>query len=724
MIVSWLAPVNPNNVMNMLTDEVKQEIQGAYSQLLAEKGYTARYCQKRMIADIANTLGSIEQDDEGERTSSGHICVVEAGTGTGKTVAYAMAALPIAKYLKKKLVISTATVALQEQIVFVDLPDIARHSGLEFSYALAKGRRRYLCLAKLDQVLSSVQSENQTLAFYDDEMFDNGDVSIEQHRELYETMLQSLGSGEWDGDRDNWQTELDYSAWNPISTDHVQCSGRQCSHYENCFFYRARDQIHKVDCIVTNHDLVLADMMMGGGAVLPAPEDTIYVFDEGHHLPDKAINHFSNFLQVRSTQTWLESIPPLLEKLVDRIGDIGNLPHSQGHFESACVDLSATLEDAATVFLELELEAEGGDNDRRYRYKGGQVPEEQKQIAHNLLLASQRLLGLLQNLEVALEERVTDTDPADRDEIEPWLAQVAALAARSQSGTALWQDFMVADPEHVAPKARWINFREGGELNLNASPVAVHDTLKELLWDRCYGAVITSATLAIAADFSRFVHRVGIGDDNRFTALLSPFNHAQQGTLHIPVMQNDPRSADEHNEEVASLLPGLLKGATGGLVLFASWRQMYRVSEQLPGEFMDNVMSQGTLGKAEIVARHKELVDHGQPSVIFGLASFAEGIDLPGQYCDYVVIVKIPFAVPDDPVGATLSEWIEDNGGNSFQEIMIPDAALRMIQACGRLLRTESDKGTIAILDRRLVTQRYGNLLLDALPPFRRDIAR
>ena len=138
---------------------------------------------------------------------------------------------------------------------------------------------------------------------------------------------------------------------------------------------------------------------------------------------------------------------------------------------------------------------------------------------------------------------------------------------------------------------------------------------------------------------------------------------------------------------------------------------------------MDKVLSQGTFSKAEIVSRHKALVDAGDSSVIFGLASFAEGIDLPGEYCQHVVVVKIPFAVPDDPVGATLSEWIEDNGGNSFQEVMIPDAALRMVQACGRLLRTETDTGVVTIFDRRLVTQRYGNLLLNALPPFRREIS-
>ena len=169
-------------------------------------------------------------------------------------------------------------------------------------------------------------------------------------------------------------------------------------------------------------------------------------------------------------------------------------------------------------------------------------------------------------------------------------------------------------------------------------------------------------------------------------------------------------------------MPELLQGVKGGLVLFASWRQMFRIRDALGAEFQALVLVQGDLSKSEIVATQKRRINAGQSSIIFGLASFAEGIDLPGAYCEHVVIVKIPFAVPDDPVGATLSEWIEANGGNAFQEIMVPDAALRMVQACGRLLRTESDSGTISILDRRLVTQRYGQLLLNALPPFRREI--
>jgi len=263
----------------MLSNEIKEEIQAAYSRLLSEKGYKARYCQRLMIADIARTVGNVEVDDNGERQAGPNICVVEAGTGTGKTIAYAIAALPIAKAMGKRLVISTATVALQEQIVYLDLPDIRKHAALDFSFALAKGRRRYLCLSRLDLALQEMGSMNQTLALYDDESFE----PEESHRVLYQNMVESLGRGDWDGDRDNWQEEIDHPAWARVSTDHVQCTGRQCSNYGNCFFYKARERIHKVDCIVTNHDLVLADLMMGGGAVLPAPEDAIYIFDEGHH---------------------------------------------------------------------------------------------------------------------------------------------------------------------------------------------------------------------------------------------------------------------------------------------------------------------------------------------------------------------------------------------------------------------------------------------------------
>ena len=707
----------------MLSDELKDEIQTAYTRLLSEKGYKARYCQRLMVADIARTVGNVEMDSQGERLEGPNICVVEAGTGTGKTIAYAIAALPIAKAMGKKVVLATATVALQEQIVYLDLPDIRKHAALDFSFALAKGRRRYLCLSRLDLALQELGSENQTLALYDDERFE----PEESHRVIYQNMMESLGRGEWDGDRDNWKDEIENPAWFRVSTDHVQCTGRQCSHYQSCFFYKARERIHKVDCVVTNHDLVLADLMMGGGAVLPAPEDSIYIFDEGHHLPEKAGNHFSHFLGIRSTQGWLSQVPATLTQMVAELEQIGILPGGHGQIEEAVNDAIVGIDEMATMLEPLKEDARHDDNGWQFRFPMGIVHPDIRTLSRELAARFSRLSNLVDGLVSSLEDRMTDSDEFEKERCEYWLPVISAMAARMGSGASLWSAYMNEDKAGEPPIARWVTFREatsfeGVEIQLSASPISVSDTLAELLWSRTFAAVITSATLSMGGDFSRFRDKAGIGKDNHFNALPSPFRFSEQAVLAVPTMSSDPREAERHTEEICELLPKILEEDLGSLVLFTSWRQMLKVVDDIDPEFSEKVLAQGTLSKAEIISQHKSRVDAGEASCIFGLASFAEGIDLPGKYCGHVVIAKIPFAVPDDPVGATLSEWIESEGGNSFQEIMIPDAALKMVQACGRLLRTETDVGRITILDRRLVTQRYGARLLDSLPPFRREI--
>ena len=189
-------------------------------------------------------------------------------------------------------------------------------------------------------------------------------------------------------------------------------------------------------------------------------------------------------------------------------------------------------------------------------------------------------------------------------------------------------------------------------------------------------------------------------------------------------MQCDPRDPDAHTQAVIEMLPELLTDQSGSLVLFASWWQMNQVLHGLPEQFRKQVLAQGDLSKQEIIKQHRKSIDDGKCSIIFGLASFAEGIDLPGGYCNHVVIIKIPFSVPNDPVVATLCEWVDGKGGNSFREISVPDAILRLVQASGRLLRTEQDRGVVTLLDRRIITQRYGGMILDAMPPYKRVIER
>jgi ATP-dependent DNA helicase DinG len=213
----------------------------------------------------------------------------------------------------------------------------------------------------------------------------------------------------------------------------------------------------------------------------------------------------------------------------------------------------------------------------------------------------------------------------------------------------------------------------------------------------------------------------GAPPDAIYKVVSSPF-HYDRAVFAVPAMDCDPGDAAAHTQALIEQLPEILLEEEGSLVLFSSRRQMHEVYEGLGSELDGRVLMQGDYSKQELLRRHRAAVDAGRGSVIFGLASFAEGVDLPGDYCRHVVIAKIPFAVPDSPLEAALAEWVEDQGRNPFMEISVPDAALRLVQASGRLLRTEEDSGRITLMDRRILTRRYGRAILDSLPPFRRQL--
>ncbi len=255
------------------------------------------------------------------------------------------------------------------------------------------------------------------------------------------------------------------------------------------------------------------------------------------------------------------------------------------------------------------------------------------------------------------------------------------------------------------------------------APVLAAPVLRDRVWSRAAGAVLTSATLTALGSFDRIIQRAGLPQDCVFATVASPFDYAGRACLAVPRLQSDPGNHPEHTREISHWLDDSLDLAEASLVLFASRRQMREVYDRTGLALRDRILLQDHFTKQELLRLHRTRIDAGEGSVIFGLASFAEGIDLPGAYCRHVVIAKIPFAVPDDPVEAALAEWVEARGGNPFMEISVPDAALRLVQASGRLLRTEEDSGRITLLDRRIVTRQYGRRILDSLPPFRRQVA-
>ena len=715
---------------SMLSTELKSQIQGAYSRFLEAKSLKPRYGQRLMIAEIAKVLGTIKTDDEGKRLGDPAVVAVEAGTGTGKTVAYSLATIPTAKAAGKRLVIATATVALQEQIVHKDLPDLLRNSGLNFSFALAKGRGRYLCLSKLDHLLQDGAAQSATAQLFEEEGF-RIDVD-EQGQKLFTAMIEKLAGNKWDGDRDSWPEELEDVRWAQLTTDHSQCTNRHCPNFQQCAFYKAREGMGKVDVIVTNHDMVLADLALGGGAVLPDPRETIYVFDEGHHLPDKAIGHFAHFTRLRSTADWLTQIDKNLTKLLAQNplpGDLGRLieqvPELARELKTQQQFMFAACEQVADFKPGEDMQ---GRERPRHRFIGGVVPEHLTELGLELKKGFSKLNDLFTGVTEQLKEAMDGEGSVGiaSHQAEEWYPLFGSLLARAKGNWELWLAFTAEDPEESPPMARWLTLADSGalfDIEVNASPILAAETLRRNLWNVAYGALVTSATLTALGTFDRYRMRAGLPKVAVTTVVPSPFHHADAGVLRVPNLNADPRDAVAHTAAIIRELPGLVEGSRGTLVLFSSRKQMQEVFDGLERDWRKRVFIQGNLSKQETLNKHKARVDSGEESVLFGLASFAEGVDLPGAYCEHVVIAKIPFAVPDDPVEAALAEWIEARGGNPFMEIAVPDASLRLVQACGRLLRTEADRGIITLLDRRVVTQRYGKSILNALPPFRREIS-
>ncbi|HEY7775925.1 MAG TPA: ATP-dependent DNA helicase DinG, partial [Kineobactrum sp.] len=571
---------------------------------------------------------------------------IEAGTGTGKTIAYAVTAIPLAQALGKRLVVATATVALQEQFVNKDLPDIRHHSGLEFSYTLAKGRRRYVCLSKLDRLLTGAGG-GDILPLYPDEF---QAPQAAEALPVYSSMVEALGRGEWDGDREQWPGQVPEEIWAGATTDHSQCSGRRCPNIGQCSFFRARDELQYADVIVANHDLVLADLALGGGAILSAPEDSIYIFDEGHHLPDKALSHFSSFCRLHTTGQWLQDSRKLLVQAAPALAPLTELRRTLESLPGIMDETQAALQVAeqavATLFAERPPGSGRGD-DQQLRFPHGLVPPVLQPLAVGLVTQFQQLSGGLGRVEKRLEEALEEDDTGiDKSELETWHLTLGGLLGRAEATLALWLEYAVTGEGEVPPKARWITLLDSGGqfgFDLRCSPILAADILQEFLWSRAAGVVITSATVTALNSFERFILHSGVPREANFKVVTSPFDYSR-ATLQVPAMSCDPGDAEAHTAELVAQLPQLLDHTEASLVLFSSRRQMQEVYQGLRGALGDLILIQGDGSKQEILRQHREAIDAGRGSIIFGLASFAEGVDLPGDYCRHVVIAKIPFA--------------------------------------------------------------------------------
>ncbi|HEY6600026.1 MAG TPA: ATP-dependent DNA helicase DinG, partial [Pseudomonadales bacterium] len=636
-----------------LDNALKERIQVAYRTWLGERAFNARRGQREMIASIARVLTRAE----GQR----RIAAIEAGTGTGKTAAYCIAAIPIAQALGKRLVVATATVALQEQIVLRDLPDLAARSGLEFSFALAKGRQRYVCLKRLDDRL---RDESQDVL----PMFEpvSGDARV-----LYQNLLGAFARGEWDGDVDGWADGIDDAHWRNVTTDHRGCASNRCGFFRQCPFFKSRGRLDKADVVVANLDLVLADLALGGGAVLSDPADTIYVLDEAHHLPDKTQQHFTFRLRLRGTLQWLDQVNASVGTLAQRVGRPGELLVLVQQITTLTARLAQPLRDMAEIAAGLDFVVR--DDERSLcRFRLGQIPLALGELAGAAVKDVDALAHCVDAVHQLLQEVVDGQRSWEHGhEAEDWLGVVGQHVNRALGTSALLADYRAGASVEPGPRARWITrivFDGGDDFELVSAPMQPGELLEEALWSQAYAVVCTSATLTALGRFDRFLERAGLTDDVFVQRIPSPFDFPRIATFDVPRMTADPRDASAHTDEVTRLLPDLLALECSALVLFASWRQLNEVVRRLDPSLVDLLKVQGNGSKQALLEAHRAAIDAGRPSYVVGVASFAEGVDLPDDYCRHVIIAKLPFAVPDDPLDEAMAEWLESQGRKPFFE--------------------------------------------------------
>lgn len=671
--------------------------------------------QREMI-ELVRQVFAHARDQEVVDESGRSLLVVEGPTGTGKTLAYLLPGIIMARHLKRRLIVSSVTVGLQEQLSSKDIPFLEAHSGWPLSHGIAKGRGRYVCERDLSLFV------------------DGGLMAPPGTRDLLQKMEKALGNI-WDGDRDSWPGSMDDRTFSLVANRAESCSGVHCQYYEDCLYFKNRKLLENVDVVVTNHDLLLADALLGGGVVLPSPGSSLLVVDEAHHLPKKATEAFLAEIYLEASMVFLSEIPGAMANGVSVMGtkEIGS---DVVACQEAVVHLSPILS-AVSHFLEKNWPAQpsrltredgspgifsGGGEISTWRFPRGVLPTG---LSSGLSLARghfETLKTSLSRLRDSLSQRLSASGGGDRL-LERGLLETGGLLRRVSGLIRFMETIGVKKDRDQGPTALWAQRTiQGGipSFSLHAGPVMSGGLLKELVWSRYSAGVATSATLTALGSFDHFLSQSGLSLFPEVTVkkLDSPFEHARQGVLTIPYMKTDPTDSSGHTKEVAGWISKSLHPREGALVLFSSRRQMEDVSHLLLPDVMNRLLVQGSLSRESLLAKHQDRIERGEGSILFGLASLAEGLDLKGGLLTHVVIVRIPFSPPAEPIGEAYSEWLEDQGGNSFRQIQLPQASLRLIQAVGRLIRSENDWGVVSILDRRVLTKSYGRHLLKSLPPF------
>lgn len=586
----------------------------------------------------------------------------------------------------------------------------------ELRFIAIFGRRRYLCPRNLAAICAVDEQQLDLMYLVQQEMA----VTSEQERTVCQQLHADFMAGLWDGVRDHYKTALDDSLWKKISTDKVGCLARNCQFYHGCPFFLARWKIEQVDVIVTNHALVMA--AMESGSVLPEAKKMLLFLDEGHHIADVArdsleveanitLSHLIAQLDhfVRHVEHYLSQYRP------DKPPKLAKTNHLTQHRQKLIDYFSQVMAITQRLLPDKSQEP-------IYLFKLGQLPPE-------LYICCQQLLQLSQDL-VVLTEKIVDhlseqSGKHDAASLHSSLLISSKMLSYWQNMVKLWR-LASCETSSNAPVSKWLSCHyDKNQLHyyFHCAGIRVSEQLDQLLWQNIPHIIVTSATLRSLDSYSRFTEltRLNQADDDRFISLDASFDHVKQGRLVIPKMSFEPTLQNEtlHIAEMAAYFKQQLQFGKhrGILFLFSSQRAMAGFLQQV-SELRGQLLVQGDKPRYRLVESHCQRIDQGHTSVLVGLQSFAEGLDLKGDYLSQVHIQKISFPPITNPIIITENEWLKTLNLYPFEVQSLPSASFTLIQQVGRLIRSHDCYGEIVIYDKRLRTKPYGARLLASLPVF------
>ena len=683
---------------------------------------------------VATELG-VHEDRQGQRDmaayiadayNDGTVALLEAGTGIGKSFAYLVPAIRWAVANGERTVVSTNTINLQEQLVGKDLPLLARALGTAdrpVRFALLKGWRNYVCLTRLEQAQRGV-----------------GTLLEPDRRDELES-LASWARRTADGSLSDLSFSPSPEVWDEVAAESDLCSRLRCPHFDGCFVFEARRRAADADVVVVNHHLLASDLAVRRAqgnfeeaAVLPPYRRA--VLDEAHHLEDTAATH----LGMQATSRGVERLLGRLER-----GNRGVLPALRS---ALAADADEVTREAAMEVIESRLKPALSDARRAAELlfrildaylagKADNVVRLGDAFADEPIWAPAGgglgdaldnfgyALGLVREAVVVLAERLDTDEPAER--IRTLAAELRGLSNRLEAARDAVRATL-RPPAGLPPTVRWIERRGASHVALAAVPLELAPLLKDLLFDRVRTITVTSATLAAGGSFDFLARRLGLdlppAREGVREILPSPFNYRDQCLFVVPDDLPEPRDdAEGHGTRVAEIVADLAHASDGGVfVLFTSHRAL-RLAAAALGARADvagrwPLLVQGEAPRDQLLRRFR---DAGS-AILLGTDSFWEGVDVPGFALRGLVIAKLPFRVPTEPLTAARCEAIEAEGGDAFNDYLVPLAGLKLKQGFGRLIRSRTDVGVVVLLDPRILRKRYGGALLAGLPDASRVI--